>query len=120
MNAKTIDGLNVLYAATLNRSSKNNNYKVLKILIDRGADVNVMNKNGTTLHWAATRGISNNFTLKFKQPIKILSFLCSGNDKIVDLLVDNGADINLKNNDGKTALDIALEKGSLITHLSLI
>lgn len=32
---------------------------------------------------------------------------CKGNLEIVKLLVDNGADINIKNNNGKTALDLA-------------
>ena len=31
----------------------------------------------------------------------------NGHLKIVKFLIENGADINIKNNDGKTALDLA-------------
>ena len=35
----------------------------------------------------------------------------NGHDKCVQLLINNGADITLKNNDGKTALQIAKDWG---------
>lgn len=37
-----------------------------------------------------------------------------GNSNTVKLLLENGANANLLNNFGKTALDIAMEKGKII------
>ena len=35
----------------------------------------------------------------------------SGHEKVVKLLLDKGANVNMKNRDGQTALDVAQEKG---------
>ena len=39
----------------------------------------------------------------------------NGHKETVELLIEKGADVNAKNNDGKTALMIALEKGKYET-----
>lgn len=38
----------------------------------------------------------------------------AGREEIVELLLKNGADINQKNKQGNTPLDIAVEKGKTI------
>lgn len=50
-----------------------------------------------------------NFVLKLSK--QILTY--SGYKGMVEFLLKNGADINGKNTSGKTALDLALEKGKV-------
>jgi ankyrin repeat protein len=63
----------------------------VQLLLDGGADPNHTNERGdTALHWAAWRGRSA---------------------KIVTLLLDRGADIDAKRNDGRTAYALAILGG---------
>ena len=64
--------------------------EVVKLLLAKGADINVKNSNGETALMAASS---------------------RGNADVVKLLLDKGADINVKNSKGKTALAIAKDKG---------
>lgn len=78
-----------LQAAIANKKSE-----LVAFLIEKGSDVNVIQSGGWTgLHEAALLG----------------------SEEIVMLLLENGANKMIKKNDGKTAYDIALEKG--YTHL---
>ena len=43
----------------------------------------------------------------------LILFSSIGNFKLVEYLIKNGADVNIKNNEGKTALDLAKEKGHI-------
>lgn len=68
----------------------NKKIELATFLIKQGSDVNAVQSGGWTgLHEAALLG----------------------DEKIVTLLIQNGADKSIKKNDGKTAYDIALEKG---------
>ncbi|MBC6973252.1 ankyrin repeat domain-containing protein [Bacillus sp. Xin] len=68
----------------------NKKIELATFLIEQGADVNAIQSGGWTgLHEAALLG----------------------DEKIVALLIENGADKSIKKDDGKTAYDIALEKG---------
>jgi uncharacterized protein len=59
---------------------------VIKVLIDKGADVNAVNNAGmTAMHYAVQRG----------------------SDRIVEFLASRGARFDLKNKQGKTAADLA-------------
>ncbi|MEC2451111.1 ankyrin repeat domain-containing protein, partial [Bacillus thuringiensis] len=82
-----------LQAAIANKQSE-----LVAFLIEKGSDVNIMQSGGWTgLHEAALLG----------------------NEEIIMLLLKNGANKMIKKNDGKTAYDIALEKGynHLLHHL---
>ncbi|RMZ74098.1 hypothetical protein GMOD_00004939 [Pyrenophora seminiperda CCB06] len=62
------------------------NEAVVRLLVEKGADVKAKDKNGmTALHGAASEG----------------------NEAMVRLLVDRGADVNAKSNDGETVLHVA-------------
>ncbi|MES5919132.1 ankyrin repeat domain-containing protein [Bacillus cereus group sp. RP37] len=74
-----------LQAAIANKQSE-----LVAFLIEKGSDVNVIQSGGWTgLHEAALLG----------------------SEEIIILLLENGASKMIKKNDGKTAYDIALEKG---------
>ncbi|ANP81770.1 hypothetical protein BAQ53_13190 [Bacillus sp. B25(2016b)] len=82
-----------LQAAIANKQSE-----LVAFLIEKGSNVNIMQSGGWTgLHEAALLG----------------------NEEIIMLLLKNGANKMIKKNDGKTAYDIALEKGydHLLHHL---
>ena len=64
-------------------------YKMVKYLIESGADINAKDKNGWTALMFAAR---------------------NGYDKIAQLLIKSGADIKAKDRDGKTALSLAKEE----------
>ncbi|MDA2164604.1 ankyrin repeat domain-containing protein [Bacillus cereus] len=68
----------------------NKQIELVTFLIEKGSDVNVIQSGGWTgLHEAALLG----------------------NEEIIVLLLKNGANKMIEKNDGKTAYDIALEKG---------
>lgn len=68
----------------------NKQIELVAFLIEKGSDVNVIQSGGWTgLHEAALLG----------------------NEEIIVLLLKNGANKMIEKNDGKTAYDIALEKG---------
>lgn len=70
-------------------SVRRNKINDVKLLLDRGADLNIKNNKGNTA----------------------LMYACLLNhEPIVKFLVDKGADLNIKNNEGYTALDIALNQ----------
>jgi ankyrin repeat protein len=72
----------------LGRSALNNEVEMAKMLIDRGANVNVQDKLGMTpLLWAA----SSNF----------------GDAGMIELLLKSGAKTDIRNKDGLTALELA-------------
>ena len=86
------------YAADLNHS------KILKKLISLGADINVKTEKDCELH--------NTFYSESTGNTPLMSALIgygfgSPSFETVKLLVENGADISIKNNSGQTALGIA-------------
>lgn len=94
-----------------------------RILIDAGADVNRKNNNGITpLISAAFPGVVNVFKLLVDAGADINAQTINGTTALmalvqggvnpagIALLLELGADQNITNNDGKTALDIARDK----------
>ena len=64
--------------------------RIVRLLLDRGANVNIQNNYGQTALIVASR---------------------KGRIDIVESLLDSGADPNIRNNDGGTALMIAEREG---------
>ena len=91
--------LSSILLESLNKLNKNNLFievckkgsiKIVKLLIDKGADVNAKNNDGwTALIWASRNGYT----------------------EIAKLLIDKGADVNAKNNYVWTALMLASRNG---------
>lgn len=73
----------------------NNNNKIVKLLVQHGADVNATNSKGTTVFMYA------------KTPI-----LKSGDVEILEFLLENKADINACDCYSKSVLDYVIEKKS--------
>ena len=94
------------------------------MLVKLGVDVNVVNKNNTPLMSACIFGsekivkllIDNGADVHQKDDIgrdalMIASWLGDNNEKVLELLIDNGAEVNQKNNYGRTALMLASMRG---------
>lgn len=76
---------------TLSELVQYGTYKMARFLIDRGANVNGVDdhRGRTALHWAAVRGAGKEF---------------------VSYLLDQGADPSIRDQEGRTALDVARER----------
>ena len=86
INKKDINDIDTL----LNYSIEKSSFKIVKYLIDKGANVNLVYKNGTT-------------------PLLIASK--KSNINILKLLIEKGSKINIKDNTGATPLMIAILNG---------
>lgn len=87
--------------------------KVMKLLIAHGADVNAQDNQGFN---ALQMAVQNGKSAIFKHEkgtfvTKKMDFI-PDKVKIVEYLIENGADINAKNNDGQTALHLCINGGS--------
>ena len=101
VNAQNESGLTPLHIATLAGRSE-----LAKLLVDKGANLNIQDKNGKTpLATAATNWMQ---TISFftKERIDKRNEDCL---QIAKYLVAKGANVNIKDNKGKTALDYAME-----------
>lgn len=87
------------------------NEKAAEILINNGATIDFINKNGRTpLHVAADKG---NFQIQ-RNVIKNLTYSSlSGKTKTVDLLIKSGANASIADQAGKTPLHLATSQGKL-------
>lgn len=84
---KDVAGTTALMVAAWDEAQGSRKHlETVKLLIDRGADLNLQRSNGDTALILATE---------------------KGHTEIVKLLIDSGANLNLKNNNGETALMIA-------------
>lgn len=117
VNAKNnIGTVALMYAAY------HNNADVSKLLVNRGADVNSQdNKGATPLIIAAQNDCKDVVKFLLDQPnIKVNNVFCGNtalmyavnncNVFVVEQLMNKGADLNVKNKEGFTALSIAKEK----------
>jgi len=74
--------------AILIYACSHNNTKLAKILIDKGAKLDLQNNNGrTALTWSA-----------------LTWSVCNNNTKLAKILIDKGANLDLQNNNGRSAL----------------
>lgn len=85
INAQSRNGLK---AAPIQSAAAGRHHKIVKMLLDHGADPNIREQGGyTPLHAAAQ----------------------NGDEEMIRILLYGGADLTIKSNDGKTALDLAIE-----------
>ncbi|EAY02539.1 hypothetical protein TVAG_494880 [Trichomonas vaginalis G3] len=88
----------------LHHACAKNNIKAVKCLISHGADLNMLNSGGySVIHFAifsTVRGISvKSFGPDFVNESEVID--------LIELLLSNGANVNLKNEDGYTPLHMA-------------
>ena len=115
VNEKDKNGYQILHYAVLS-----DNPKMIKLLVDHGADVNAKANNGwTVLHSAVLNGNVEAIHAKTRviftttPVIKGEGIYLKGNLEVVQWLVEYGADVNAKDNDGCTVLHSAVENGNL-------
>jgi len=114
-------------------------YKLADILVDKGLDIDVSDKHGkSALFYAVHNKDIDSINFLVKNGAKInrtdskgetalfeAALLGYGYKFIIDTLLDNGADINIRNNNGKTIIEVLvdivlmLENGKHIDDLRL-
>ena len=125
INLPTHDGVSPLFLAVMLRHAK-----VIKILLDRGAEVNCTDNDGLSpLNYLISQYEMHHLTLELVEllinhhaDINFSDRRCSNSSALqlaivrrdralVSFLMKNGADINHRNSDGLTALDLAIVLG---------
>jgi ankyrin repeat protein len=110
----SLDSQNRLGLTPLELAAGQWDVDVCKLLIQAGADVNAKGSRGwgrTPLQWALL-GI-NGFGFKMKRyNYDVVANLVSKRMKTINLLLDNGADVNAQDNYGDSALSIAIDNDS--------
>ena len=106
---------------------KEENFKLIKTLISRGADVNseylfpaIQKKNMALVKLLISKGADVNVVFKNgSTPLNLALFL--KNKPIVYLLLENGADVNANGKNGQTPLHfISTSSGSILLQAELI
>ncbi|GEM_PF-3109043 len=87
-----------------------NSLKIIDLLISRDADINARDNSGWTPQHSATKGIEAIYQKLniYQIPKEYYKGYASSNE-IVEFLLNKGADVNAKDNNGKTPLRIAKE-----------
>lgn len=121
INACDIDGRTQLVNATIE-----GNVDLVRTLISKGADVNLVDSNGwSALHFAA-QGFDHQIAslllehsaqvdaqdVEGNTPLSNAVFNSKGQGDLIELLLSHGADMNLKNKHGVSPLDLAKSIGN--------
>ena len=119
----------------LHKAIRWNKMEIIKLLLSRGANVNAEGEHGkTSLHIAAEAGYLETVELLLKHgayinsPCTYVAKECCTplyiavirrNKKLVELLLESGANVDAEDRDGKTILYFAVEDGrsSIVEHL---
>lgn len=111
-------------------AARSGNWPGIFWLLNHGADPNIMDETGTTiLLWAAeqnnlaavkalvkkTSDINTIDKIAGMTPLMWAAYNEHDNPQIIQILLDNGAKINIKAKNGSTALSWALKKGNTAT-----
>ena len=114
----TVDAIDSAFSNPLYLAAEQGHPKVVKFLISKGAEVNVKSSRSgyTPLHRAAWGPVARRFG---KQAETFGADPEQDYKKIVAFLIAKGAEINARDNDGKTPLDQAI-KGSTEEMVALI
>lgn len=111
--------IRIILGEALIRAAKNNQPEEMLQLILEGADVNYMDRYGTTsLQWATNHADSHTIELlilygadvnlqDFSGTTKLMKVCSYGDVALANYLLQHGADPNLEDNDGETAIDYA-------------
>jgi len=100
--SKLRNGLTLLMDATSRRK-----LLIVKYIIEQGADLNIQdNAHRTALHWSMLVAPTEGFFLRSKYAFKCVYVIGSALP-VIQILVDNGIDLSIKNIKGRTALDYA-------------
>lgn len=90
------------------------NVHIAKLIIDNGANVNIATKTGTPLH-SAVRSSSGIFvpfrTFKKFRPLLRPFNRILDNEKVIEILLKNGANASIVDADKKTPLHVAVTYG---------
>ena len=117
---KENSGYSVLYEAMYTISSADVRQRVVRILVEKGVDINsVDNYGNTALYFAVLKGDKEIAKLLLDRGAKIdaldkygrtiLHYAVSiGNNEMCRLLMQDGANVNIRDKDGNTALDLAI------------
>ena len=119
-----VDATNSADETALMLAANANDLVSANLLIEAGASVN--RPNWTPLHYAASKGhtammrllIDNDAYIDAESPNGTTPLMMSAyyaSPMAVKLMLEEGADPNLQNQDGQTALDMALSKDKLLS-----
>jgi len=116
-----VDALGMLCYTPLQWAASKNHLEMVKFLISKGANLNVVGHGSMPLHSVIitdrieiikvliANGVNATNERNDRTPLMLATYF--GHIPIVQLLIANGADVNIKNFRGVTALGIALENG---------
>lgn len=110
---RTILKVLLIYGAAFASLFSTGEEKIVQLLIDRGANINARNEyNDTALIHAANLGNIHLFLIVLFQDIRLTYYWCLlGYEPTVQVLIERGADVNVTNTLGNSALLLAAVKG---------
>jgi ankyrin repeat protein len=106
INAKANNGSTLLMSA-----AEGGNIEIVNLFIDKGADVSAKDAEGNSVLMYAIPSLSRQIDLLHPDPLSMFYMVerrrNSANPAVVAKLIEKGADVNTKANDGTTALMLA-------------